>query len=61
MSLFGDVWVLLAYVLTIGSAVLCVVYGLLNWNKPVEDLENEMREELEWESRDPELTEGDGK
>jgi len=58
---FGDVWVLLAYVLTIGSVVLCVVYGIANWNKPKEDLGDEIREEAEWEKRDPELNEGGAK
>ncbi len=28
-----DVSILLAYLLSAGSAVLCVVYGVLNWNK----------------------------
>lgn len=58
---FGDVWVFLGYALTIGSAVLCVVYGILNWNKPKEDEPKEIREEAEWESNDPELNEGDTK
>jgi len=29
----ADFWVFLAYALCICSAVLCVVYGLLRWNK----------------------------
>ena len=29
----ADFWVFLAYVLCIGSAVLCVLYGLINWNR----------------------------
>jgi len=61
MSVFGDFWVTLAYLLTIGSVVLCVVYGVINWNKPKEDLGHEVREEAEWEKRDPELNEGDAK
>ena len=35
-----DKWVALAYVLCIAASVLCIVYGLLRWNKgdePVED------------------------
>lgn len=50
-----DFWVFLAYLLSILSAVLCVVYGVLTWNKgdePVthEDLNwarEEIREEAE--------------
>ncbi len=30
---FGDVWVFLAYFFSILAAVLCMVYGILNWNK----------------------------
>lgn len=28
-----DGWVLAAYLLCIGSAALCVIYGLANWNR----------------------------
>ena len=58
MAGFGDVWVTLAYILTVGAVVLCVAYGVANWNKPKEDLGNEVREEAEWEKRDPEYNEG---
>jgi hypothetical protein len=55
---FGDVWVFLGYFLTIASVVLCVVYGVVNWNKPREDVAKEVREEEDWEAKDPELNEG---
>ncbi len=29
---FADVWVLLAYVLTLLVTIGCVIYGWLNWN-----------------------------
>lgn len=29
----SDVSILLSYLLSIGGAVLCVVYGIINWNK----------------------------
>lgn len=58
MNFFGDIWVTLAYTLTLGAVVLCVVYGALNWNKPNEDVEKEIREEAKWEQKDPELNEG---
>jgi hypothetical protein len=29
---FGDVGVTAAFLLAVGSTVLCVVYGLLHWN-----------------------------
>ena len=28
-----DPWIILGYVLMIGSAVACIIYGWLNWNK----------------------------
>jgi hypothetical protein len=28
-----DGWILAAYLLCIGSALLCVVYGIVNWNR----------------------------
>ena len=28
-----DKWVALAYILCIASALLCVIYGVLNWNR----------------------------
>jgi hypothetical protein len=30
---FGDVWVLMAYGLCLGSTLLCVVYALARWNE----------------------------
>ncbi len=55
---FGDVWVFLGYALTVAAMLLCVVWGVLNWNKPREDEGKELREEAEWEARDPDLNEG---
>jgi len=28
-----DKWVALAYILCIASTILCVIYGLINWNR----------------------------
>jgi len=55
---FGDVWVFLGYLLTIGSMLLCVVYGIRNWNKNRENVQEEIREEAAWEENDPEMCEG---
>ncbi len=52
----SGIGVALAYVLTILSTVLCVVYGIVNWNKPDEKEEKtEIVEEAKWEQKDPEL------
>lgn len=49
---FEDIGALLAFLLTIGAALLCLVYGIINWNKPSkEEEEREVSEELEWERR----------
>jgi hypothetical protein len=56
---FQDWGVLLAYVGTILSAVICVVYGIINWNRPREDQAQEIKEEAEWEKKDPDLSEGE--
>jgi len=58
---FQDLGTALAYFLTIGAALLCVVYGIINWNKPSPDEEKkEIEEELDWEKHDPELKPGKG-
>ena len=36
-----DIWVWLAYILSILSTVLCVIYGLINWNKGEEPVKPE--------------------
>jgi len=36
-----DIWVWLAYILCILSTALCVVYGLVNWNKGEEPMKPE--------------------
>jgi len=55
---FGDWQVAAGYILTLASVVLCIAYGVVNWNKPKEDQLNEIKEETEWEKRDPDLNEG---
>ncbi len=55
---FGDVWVFLGYLLTIGSMLLCVVYGIRNWNSNRENMQEEIREEAAWEENDPGIDEG---
>lgn len=38
-----------AYLLCIASAVLCLGYGIVNWNKGQEAEADEITEELQWE------------
>jgi sensor domain CHASE-containing protein len=50
-----DPWVLSAYILTVLSMLLCVVYGVLNWNKGDEEEEEEIKEEMEWHKKEKEM------
>ncbi len=50
--------VFLAYMGCILASLLCVVYGIINWNNPKEDEVKEIEEEIEWEKKDPELKTG---
>ena len=50
----GDWGVSLAFLLTLGSAALCAVYGFMNWNKPSPEEEIvEIAEEEAWEQKEP--------
>jgi len=44
----NDPWVWGAYIGSILAMLLCVVYGIINWNKGGEDEEGEIREEMTW-------------
>ncbi|MGC8765627.1 MAG: symporter small accessory protein [Brevinematia bacterium] len=48
----------LAFISCIIATLICMVYGIVNWNKPKEDITQEVKEEIEWEKHDPELSEG---
>ncbi len=49
-----DKWVWLAYVLSIVSALLCIVHGLMNWNKGEEPVK---QEDLDWAKEEKEEVE----
>lgn len=36
-----DKWILAAYLLCIGSALLCAAYGIINWNRGEETVRQE--------------------
>lgn len=44
-----DFSILAVYLLCIFSALVCVVYGLYNWNKGGENEIQQIKEEAEWE------------
>jgi hypothetical protein len=55
--MFGihDIWIILAYVLCILSAILCVVYGIVNWNKGADLETKELAEESDWSKSESEI------
>ncbi|MEA2045712.1 MAG: hypothetical protein U9N48_04225 [Euryarchaeota archaeon] len=53
----SDPWIWGVYVLSFLSAVLCVVYGLINWNADGEKEAEEIQEELKWEEEEEHMEE----
>lgn len=52
-----DPWILGVYLLCIISALLCVIYGMINWNREGELEAIEMKEEAAWEASEEEMQE----
>jgi hypothetical protein len=54
--MFGiaDFWIFLAYLLCILSSLLCVVYGIMKWNKDGEPVEEE---QVQWAKEEDEISE----
>mgnify|MGYP005841448929 CR=1 FL=1 len=50
-----DTSVLLAYLLVPGFTILCVVYGIVNWNKEGDLTEEEIKEEKTWLTEELEI------
>ncbi|HOP86148.1 MAG TPA: hypothetical protein PLM71_07295 [Syntrophorhabdaceae bacterium] len=57
MLAFTDILIFLGYVLTPISTFFCILYGILNWNKGVEEKDGDYREEIRWEKEEIELIE----
>ncbi len=47
-----DPVIVAVYLLCILSTLLCVAYGLINWNKGAENEAEEAAEELAWEAKE---------
>jgi hypothetical protein len=52
-----DPGIYLVYVLTVASALLCVWYGIANWNKGTENEDEEISAEIKWETKEKEIDE----
>lgn len=51
-----DKWVSAAYVLCLASTVLCVIYGLITWNKGDEGAE-QVAEDVQWAEHEKKVEE----
>lgn len=47
-----DLSISLAYILCVASALLCLVYGIIMWNKGGGDEEEEIAEEAKWQEKE---------
>jgi len=52
-----DPWIITVYILCILSALLCIIYGIRNWNKGAEKETTEIEEEGKWENNESEIEE----
>lgn len=50
-----DFWVWSAYLLCILSAAICIIYGLINWNKGSNDETKQVEEAVTWEKAEKEV------
>ena len=53
----NDPWVSAAYIGSILAMLLCVIYGIINWNKGGEDEGEEIKEEMDWHKKEKEMEE----
>lgn len=59
VSMLGidDPWIWGVYLLCILSALLCLIYGIVNWNRGGELEALEIKEEAAWETSEEEMQE----
>ena len=44
-----DPWIIAAYLSSVLSALICIAYGVYNWNRGGENESQELSEEAKWE------------
>lgn len=52
-----DFTVFMAFFLSVVSAVICLVYGFINWNKGSENEIKEIEDEIKWAQEEAEIDE----
>ncbi len=55
--MFGinDPAIYLGYLMAIISLIACIVYGIINWNKGMEDSLDEIEKDLNWEDKEEQI------
>lgn len=54
---FSDFSILAGYVLSVCSAIFCLVYGIAHWRRGTDEKEGDYKEEIRWEKEEIELIE----
>ena len=49
--------VYIAYILSVLSSLLCIIYGIMNWNKGGIREDTEIKETMEWEKKETKIVE----
>jgi hypothetical protein len=52
-----DTSISLGYVMAICSFFFCLIYGIINWHKGIEEKDGDYREEIRWDREEIELIE----
>jgi len=53
----GDFSIAAVYSLCILSSLLCIIYGIVNWNKGGEPTQKEIKQEVDWDKKELEINE----
>ena len=57
MFQYLDFWVSAGFALTVLAFLLCLLYGVIKWNKGYQEKDGDYREEIRWEREEIELIE----
>lgn len=55
-----DPWIWSVFILCFLSTILCVVYGLVNWNKGGNEEDKQISEQKSWEEKEKEIEKEEG-
>ena len=52
---FEDGSIAFVYIANVVAVIICIIYGVINWNKGAETEAEEIAEELKWEKEEAEM------